>query len=116
MPPKEDVSRVLAEIEKYCEHIAHATHRFGNSFESFNSDEDYQASCVFALFQIGENVKKIEPWLNTNSDRIPWSKIIRFRDFAGHHYTKADMKVVWSIIEHNVPELWSEILRLKEMF
>ena len=93
----------LVRMRDYCERIAFHMHRFGGKKE-FLEDWAYQDACVMILAQIGEEAKKIEPWLNSNSD-YPWKDVIRFRDFAYHTYPATDYNIIWEIISEDVPRL-----------
>ena len=44
----------LTHIYEYCVSIENAIGRFGNGFEAFDSDEDFQHALSFCLLQIGE--------------------------------------------------------------
>lgn len=63
------------------------------------------------LAQIGEEAKKIEPWLDSNSD-YRWKDVIRFRDFAYHNYPATDYNIIWEIISEDVPKLLNELTDL----
>ena len=51
LPP--DAQR-LAHIRDYCLEIRKTIERYGESFETFDSDPDYQRSVSFCILQIGE--------------------------------------------------------------
>ena len=84
----EKIRNGLERMKDYCERIAIHMHRFGGK-EEFLEDWAYQDACVMILAQIGEEAKRIEPWLNSNSN-YPWREVIRFRDFVYHNYSEAD--------------------------
>ena len=48
-----DLQRI-EHIKDYCLEIAQTIARYGNSFEIFSNDLDYQKSISFSLLQIGE--------------------------------------------------------------
>ena len=51
-----------------------------------------------------EEAKKIESWLNSNSD-YRWKDAIHFRDFAYHNYPSTDCNIIWEIISEDIPRL-----------
>jgi uncharacterized protein with HEPN domain len=99
----ERVRNTLESMIAYCERIAYHMHRFGGRNE-FLKDWSYQDACVMILGQIGESAKTIEPWLVSHHG-YNWSRVIRFRDFAYHNYSKTKYEMVWKMISEDVPEL-----------
>ena len=48
-----DLQRILR-IRDYCLKIQKTISRYGNDFQIFDSDRDYQRSIAFSILQIGE--------------------------------------------------------------
>ena len=48
-----DLQRIQ-HIRDYCVEIEKTIQRYGNSFETFDQDADYQRSISFCILQIGE--------------------------------------------------------------
>ena len=46
----------LEKIAEYCEDILAAVARYGSSYDTFQSDRDFQHSVSFCILQIGELV------------------------------------------------------------
>jgi len=110
-----DAEKVRDSIDRminYCERIAFHMHRFGGR-ENLLEDWSYQDACVMILGQIGEEAKKIEPWLKSNSD-YPWKEVIHFRDFEYHNYFDTDYNLIWGIISEDVPRLLDVLIELSE--
>ena len=107
----ERICDTLVRMKGYCERIAFHMHRFGGR-EEFLEDWSYQDACVMSLAQIGEEAKRIEPWLMTNGGDYDWKAVIRFRDFAYHNYASTNYSVVWGIINDDIPELMSILTEL----
>ena len=103
---------VLSDIRDYCDVIDSLIERFGSDEEAFLEDLAFQMSCTFALMQIGESVKRIENWLTSNSGRVRWRLVCRFRDLVAHNYGKAEPGMIWKMITTDYPILRSEIKRL----
>ncbi len=40
---------------------------------------------------------------------IPWSQIIGMRNILAHRYFGIDVDIVWSAIEHDLPDLKSKL-------
>lgn len=110
----ERILDALSRMKDYCERIAFHMHRFGGR-EEFLRDWAYQDACIMILAQIGEEAKRIEPWLIGISD-YDWKGVIRFRDFAYHNYPNTNYSVVWRIISKDIPELMNVLEGLMEKF
>ena len=106
------IPTVLKEILDYCDTIDKLIERFGYDEETFLEDAAFKMSCTFALMQIGENVKRIEEWLTSNSGSVRWKAIRRFRCLVAHNYGKADHSMIWKMLTTDYPVLKSEIKRL----
>jgi len=108
----EKVRNTLCEILTQIDTINELMDRFGKDIEDFISDDAYNMSCTFALMQIGEHVKRIDDWLNENSTDVDWNSICRFRDLVAHNYGKVSKKIVWSIMNEDLPFMRDSIRKL----
>jgi uncharacterized protein with HEPN domain len=103
------------EARKYLDDIAHAAElvtRFtaGRTFDDFASDAMLRAA-VEREFEIsGEAITQLakidEPLAARISDR---RRIIAFRNILIHGYADVDHRVVWSVVERDLPVLRREI-------
>ena len=76
-----DLQRI-EHIKEYCEEIANTITRYGNSFDIFDQDIDYQKSISFSILQIGELVGKLsEEYREKTNHLIHWSSIKGMRNF-----------------------------------
>lgn len=63
----------LTHIYEYCVSIENAIGRFGNGFEAFDSDEDFQHALSFCLLQIGELGDGLsEEYRRETASRVQW--------------------------------------------
>ena len=111
----ERVRSSIDRMNEYCRRIAFTMHRFGNDFDSFNKDYDYQSSVLFNLQQIGENAKLIRLWLSENST-YDWNPVCSFRDFIAHNYARVENKVIWKILTDDFPLMMNGAIRLKSLW
>ncbi|MDR2698416.1 MAG: DUF86 domain-containing protein [Candidatus Methanoplasma sp.] len=81
---------------------------FGSDEEDFLSNRTYQNSCSFALFQIGEAVKRMPFIITDDHPEVDWSGAARLRDVIAHRYDKIDLPRVWVVITEDVPTLRSQ--------
>ncbi len=61
---------------------------------------------------IGEAAKNISPATRARAPAVPWDEIIRTRDRLIHGYFSIDVKLIWSIIQNDLPPLVSELEKL----
>lgn len=74
LPP--DAQR-LEHIRDYCIEIEKTIGRYGNSFEIFDKDADYQRSVSFCILQIGELGSKLsQEYRAETANRIQWAFVI----------------------------------------
>jgi uncharacterized protein with HEPN domain len=61
---------------------------------------------------IGEATKKISQDLRDKHDDIPWRKMAGLRDVLIHDYLGVDLKMVWNIVQNELPNLKNKIKTL----
>ncbi len=77
----------------------------GIPFERFCKDSMRQRAFVRSLEIIGEAVKNIPASVKTEYPQIPWKRIAGTRDRLIHHYFQVDYKIVWNIVQVELPPL-----------
>lgn len=86
----------LSHIVDYCHRIQTTMARFGNSYDAFVSDEDYQQSIAFSILQIGELVAGLsEEYKRETSGDMPWQAIKAMRNIVAHGYGNIELAAVW---------------------
>ncbi|MDY7047974.1 MAG: DUF86 domain-containing protein, partial [Microcystis panniformis WG22] len=63
---------------------------------------------------IGEAVKNIPDEVRVNYPNVPWKNIAGMRDKLVHEYWAIDEKVVWKVIQNNLPQLKRIIISIIE--
>jgi uncharacterized protein with HEPN domain len=96
---------VLEKIIRFCGSVELAMEHFGNDEEDFLDNELYQNSCLFALIQIGEYVKKLSREITKGHPDVEWSEFAGLRDFIAHSYHKTNMHRIWIIMKEDIPFL-----------
>ena len=100
-----DLQRI-AHILGYCERIQRTISRYGCSFETFGTDEDFQQSVAFSVLQIGELCNGLsEEYRNATGSEIQWNAIRGLRNIVAHAYGTIEPAVVWDILSHDISEL-----------
>ena len=96
---------ILKHIIGYCDRIQRAKERFGNSYESFQADYEYQSACAMYILQIGEKATRLSENLKTGHSNIPWRDIIGMRNIFAHDYERVDNKMIWETLSNDIISL-----------
>lgn len=97
---------ILEDILDYCNKIEATVERFGGSnYDKFLDDLDFQNSCSFEIFQIGELANSLSENFKKQHPEVEWRKIIGMRNIIAHDYADANLKIVWKVIKNRIPEL-----------
>jgi len=73
-----------------------------------------QSAIVREIEIIGEASKNISKEFKEKHNKIEWKKIAGTRDKLIHHYFGVDLGAVWRVIEDKIPELKTQILKIKK--
>ncbi len=100
-----DLQRIQ-HILDYCNAIEKTVQRYGNSFEIFDQDEDFQRSISFSILQIGELSGGLsEEYRKRTSNRIQWGPIKGMRNMVAHSYGSMDRQIIWETAIVDIPTL-----------
>ena len=69
------------------------------------SDEKTQASVCLKLEVIGEAARAISEPFKQAHPQIAWSAIVGLRHRIVHEYFQLDLKVIWQIVQSDIPLL-----------
>ncbi len=96
----------LQRIRDYCADIAQMLDRFGNAYDSFQSDIAYQKVIAFDVLQIGELAGKLSPeYRSATAAHIKWKSIKALRNIVVHDYGSVDFEQLWEIVKSDIPDL-----------
>jgi uncharacterized protein with HEPN domain len=62
-------------------------------------------ACVFNLSQLGELANRITEDFEEKHPEIPWRQVYGLRNRIVHDYEGVNLKLVWEIIESDLPDL-----------
>lgn len=99
--------RYINNILKYCDKLHSYIAKYGNSFESFKHNEDYQDLCILAFIQIGESVNMLSDSFTNQYSDIDWKSIYGLRCFLVHGYENLSIEILWDTITQDLPQLIS---------
>jgi uncharacterized protein with HEPN domain len=72
-----------------------------------------QSAIIRELEIIGEAVKNISKPIKEKYKEVQWKEISEARDKMVHHYFGIDLEIIWEIIKIELPELKSQMLKIK---
>ncbi len=106
--PKIFIQHVLERIERI--------ERFsvGLSKETFIEDELKNSAIIRQPEIIGEAVKNLPLAFTEKYPLVSWKEIAGTRDKIIHRYFGVDLKVVWRILEKDLPILKEQIQKIKK--
>jgi uncharacterized protein with HEPN domain len=81
---------------------------------AFDSDELIQTWIVHHLQILAEALTRIDETTRQDHEEIPWDKIRGMRNILVHEYFGIDKKLVWAVVESDLPELKEQLDSLLE--
>lgn len=98
---------VLEKMKNYAKNAIDFTKEM--TFEEFLEDRKTIDASVFNMSQIGELVKLIDENTKEKYKNINWIAIKNLRNKIVHDYDGLQFKLIWSIINNNLPQLIEDI-------
>lgn len=80
----------------------------GVDFSAFEQGSMLKSACIYQLSIIGEASNHLSDELKQEHGSIPWGDIVGLRNIIIHKYFGVDEKVVWDIIQQDLPALESQ--------
>jgi len=102
----------LQSVIKYCDKAFEARKRFGDSYEAFASDSDYQSCCSMYVFQISEYCNHLSDAIKTAHPDIPWRQIKGMRNILAHDYDAVKTTRLWDTLQHDLSRLRENCLQI----
>lgn len=90
----------ISDIEKFTEK---------KNFEDFSSDKMLQSACVHQLQIIGEAANHFTREFINQHNNVEWAEIVGLRNLLIHEYFGIDIKLVWQVIQNDLPRLKENI-------
>lgn len=78
-------------------------------FDTFSSNSMLFSACVRQLEIVGEAANQLTDDIIANNPDVEWRKITGLRNMLIHEYFGLDDKLIWSIIENNIPDLKEKV-------
>ena len=93
----------IIEIESYLNDV---------DFEIFLKNSMMRFACIKQMEIIGEASNHISEKTKTQFSEIEWRQIIGMRNILVHEYFGIDGRLVWEIIQQDLPELKSKVMAI----
>jgi len=111
---KGDLSRIK-HIKRYCEDIADAVSRFGDSYEVFTNDIHYLNSVSMSIMQIGElSIGITDEFKEATRTQMQWGLMRGMRNRFAHTYNEMEKDDIWETATKDIPALLSFCERVIE--
>lgn len=102
-----DIQRIK-HIRDYCIEIQKTIARYGNSYDVFDRDADFQRSIAFCILQIGELGGGLsEEFRKLTAHRVQWGPIKGMRNLVAHSYGTMSREIIWETATVDIPALLS---------
>lgn len=93
----------------YLSHIRDAIHRIlsytKDGKAAFLTDPKSQDATIRNMEIVGEAVKRLSDQTRSRRPEIPWKRIAGMRDKMIHEYFGVDHRLVWDVVEQQLPDL-----------
>ena len=78
--------------------------RYGNSFDIFDHDPDYQRSVSFCILQIGELSGGLsQEYRQSTAKYVQWGPIKGMRNLVAHNYGSMSRDIIWETASVDIP-------------
>lgn len=105
MNPGERDRELSLAILEHCQRIEDACNRFGDDYETFVFDEDYQDVINMNILQIGELANQLTDAFKEQYPDVPWHQMYGIRNIMAHAYIQVDAATVWDTVKNDIPKL-----------
>ncbi|MCZ4409752.1 DUF86 domain-containing protein [Cryomorphaceae bacterium 1068] len=106
MSKREDLFLVQDMLESGQKIISYTS---GYSYDDFINDEKTVDAVIRNFEIIGEAASRISEELKNSNDGIPWKQLKGYRNRLIHEYFGVDYRIVWEVIDENLPHVIHEL-------
>lgn len=87
--------------------------RYTNSGkQKFMSSDLIQDAVIRNLEIVGEATKRVSQGTKERHQEIPWRQMAGLRDVLIHDYMGISLKIVWNVVQNELPQLKTKIIEL----
>ncbi len=84
----------------------------GVDFDDFSSNSMLFSACIRQLEIVGEAANRLSDNLIASNTDVEWRKITGLRNMLIHEYFGLDDKLIWNIIQKNMPDLKEKVSKI----
>lgn len=84
----------------------------GRSRAEVDTDPQFRYAVQYAIFVIGEAASCVSDATQARYPQIPWTPIIRMRNWIGHGYMDLNPDILWKTLQESLPELVDMLLEI----
>lgn len=99
----EDILSSIDETQSFTE---------GVSFTDFTADRKTVNAVLRSLEVIGEAAKNLPDGVRSRAPEVPWKYMAGMRDKLAHEYFGVDLRIVWTVVKEELPDLRPKIEKL----
>ena len=81
----------------------------GYTAEGLRDNDLALYAVAYAMLIIGEAASSVSAAVRSQYPDLPWSEMIRMRNFVAHGYFKVDYRVIFSTATEDVPALLADL-------
>lgn len=108
----------MTDDRAFLQHILQAIDRIARytseGEDAFLDDTMIQDAVIRNLEVIGEAVKNLSSETRSMHDDIPWRRMAGMRDRVIHGYFHVNLRLVWNVVETDLPRLRNRIKLVKD--
>jgi len=80
--------------------------------EEFMNSGLIQDAVIRNLEIVGEATKRVSQGIKEQNQEIPWRQMAGLRDVLIHDYMGISLKIVWNVVQNELPQLKIKIIEL----
>lgn len=102
----------LMMILDHCERIEACVKRFGEDYDSYSNDMDYQDAVKMNLLQIGEISNRLSDECTDKISGVPWRAVYGLRNVIAHGYESLAEERIWDTVKNDIPQLSATLTKI----
>lgn len=99
----EDALVAVDKIARYTENV---------NYDDFCQNEMMVDAVLRNLEVLGEAARNVPDEIKVKYPHVPWKRMVGLRNIVIHEYFGIDLENIWKIIDENVPETRSELVKI----
>ena len=101
----EDIWEAIGRIEQYT---------LSMTQDVFEKDEKSRDAVTRNLEVIGEAANRLPEEVKLSNPSVKWHKIVGLRHRIVHDYFDIDIKIIWQILQHELPEFKLKLKKIRD--